>query len=295
MTTIAVGKHRSGKSACKSACKSTCKSACMSAGASIALAAIAVLAVIVAFGAGEARAQEERACPPMIAQAPSLLHKAALAPDEAAITFVGHATFEIVSPEGVRIATDYNDRVRPRAVPTIVTMNRAHATHFTNDPNPGIAHVLRGWNPQGGAADHDLAVADVRVYNVPTNLRAGIGTDYGANSIFVFEVAGLCIAHLGHLHHVLEPEHLVALGGIDVVLAPVDGNFTLDTDGMIETLRRIGPRLVIPMHFFSQARLEAFLERASAFYAIARSDTPAIVVSRDTLPARPTVLVLPGR
>lgn len=255
--------------------------------------ALAALAFLVA---GAAQAEEvERACPPMIAQAPSLVRTVALAPDEAAITFVGHATFEIVSPEGVRIATDYNDHVRPRTVPTVATMNRAHSTHFTDRPDPGIAHVLRGWNPEGGAADHDLALADVRVFNVPTNLRAGIGTDYGANSIFVFEVAGLCIAHLGHLHHVLEPEHLVALGRIDVVLAPVDGNFTLDTEGMIETLRRIGARVVIPMHFFSQARLEAFLERASEFYEIARSDTPAIVLSRDTLPPRQTVLVLPGR
>lgn len=255
--------------------------------------ALAALAFLVA---GAAQAEEvERACPPMIAQGPSLVRTVALAPDEAAITFVGHATFEIVSPEGVRIATDYNDHVRPPDVPTIATMNRAHSTHFTNRPDPGIAHVLRGWNPEGGAADHDLALADVRVFNVPTNIRAGIGTDYGANSIFVFEVAGLCIAHLGHLHHVLEPEHLVALGRIDVVLAPVDGNMTLDTEGMIETLRRIGARIVIPMHFFSQARLEAFLGRASEFYEIARSDTPAIVLSRDALPPRPTVLVLPGR
>lgn len=255
--------------------------------------ALAALAFLVA---GAAQAEEvERACPPMIAQAPSLVRTVALAPDEAAITFVGHATFEIVSPEGVRIATDYNDNVRPRTVPTVATMNRAHSTHFTDRPDPGIAHVLRGWNPEGGAADHDLALADVRVFNVPTNLRAGIGTDYGANSIFVFEVAGLCIAHLGHLHHVLEPEHLVALGRIDVVLAPVDGNFTLDTEGMIETLRRIGARVVIPMHFFSQARLEAFLGRASEFYEISRSDTPAIVLSRDALPPRQTVLVLPGR
>lgn len=255
--------------------------------------ALAALAFLVA---GAAQAEEvERACPPMIAQAPSLVRNVALAPDEAAITFVGHATFEIVSPDGVRIATDYNDHVRPQAVPTIATMNRAHSTHFTDRPDSGIAHVLRGWNPEGGAADHDLALADVRVFNVPTNLRAGMGTDYGANSIFVFEVAGLCIAHLGHLHHVLEPEHLIALGRIDVVLAPVDGNFTLDTEGMIETLRRIGARVVIPMHYFSQARLEAFLARASAFYEIARSETPAIVVSRDSLPPRPTMLVLPGR
>ncbi len=242
-----------------------------------------------------AAGDEMRACPPMIAMRGLPVTRASLAPDQASITFIGHATFEIESPEGVRIATDYNDNVRPELPPVIATMNRAHSTHFSRVPDPRITHLLRGWNPEGGQARHDLIVEDVHVFNVPTNLRSGVGTDYGANSIFVFEVGDLCIAHLGHLHHVLEPEHLVALGRVDIVLAPVDGGYTLDTPGMIETLQRIGPRLVIPMHFFSQARLAAFLDTASAHYEIAQSDAPTIIVSRETLPARPTVLVLPAR
>lgn len=206
--------------------------------------------------AGPARGQggardDIRACPPMVAERGLPIIRASLEPDQASITFLGHATFEIVSPAGVTIATDYNDDVRPALPPVVATMNRAHSTHFSRTPDPQIQHLLRGWNPEGGQARHDLSIDDVHVFNVPTNLRSGAGTDYGANSIFVFEVGELCIAHLGHLHHVLEPEHLIALGQIDIVLAPVDGGYTLDTAAMIETLQRIGPRLIIPMHFFS--------------------------------------------
>jgi L-ascorbate metabolism protein UlaG (beta-lactamase superfamily) len=241
---------------------------------------------------GNAR-DEIRACPPMIAEHRLPIIHASLEPDQASITFLGHATFEIVSHAGVTIATDYNDSVRPALPPVVATMNRAHSTHFSRNPDPQIQHLLRGWNPEGGPARHDLSIDDVHVFNVPTNLRSGTGTGYGANSIFVFEVGDLCIAHLGHLHHVLEPEHLITLGRIDVVLAPVDGGYTLDTPGMIETLQRIGPRLVIPMHFFSQARLEAFLDTASAHYEVARATSPTIIVSRESLPTRPTILVLP--
>lgn len=134
----------------------------------------------------------------------------------------------------------------------------------------------------------------MRVRNVTTNIRSGMGTAYDENSIFVVETAGLCIAHLGHLHHVLEPEHLVALGRVDVALAPVDGSYTLDTAGMIETLRRMGPRIVVPMHFFSEYRLEEFLEAASAHFDIARAGSARVILSRETLPERPTVLVLDG-
>src|ERR671917_177512 len=95
----------------------------------------------------------------------------------------------------------------------------------------------------GGPARHDLQLGDMRVRNIPTNIRdlwGGGGTQYDANSIFVFETAELCIAHLGHLHHTLEPSHLRKLGRIDVVLVPVDGGYTLDTDGMIEVVKAIG-------------------------------------------------------
>ena len=61
------------------------------------------------------------------------------------ITYIGHSTFLIESPRLVRIATDYNDYVKPPVLPDIVTMNHAHSTHYTDRPDPGIKHVLRGW------------------------------------------------------------------------------------------------------------------------------------------------------
>src|SRR5512145_1790802 len=71
-----------------------------------------------------------------VSQTPSLIvpaavQLAALAAHEVRLTFVGHATWLIESAGGVRIATDYNDYVRPSVVPDIATMNRAHTTHFT--------------------------------------------------------------------------------------------------------------------------------------------------------------------
>ena len=68
----------------------------------------------------------------------------ALNPEEVRISYAGHSTFLIESPQQVRIATDYNDYVRPRVLPDIATMNHAHDSHFTDTPAPGIRHVLRG-------------------------------------------------------------------------------------------------------------------------------------------------------
>jgi L-ascorbate metabolism protein UlaG (beta-lactamase superfamily) len=224
---------------------------------------------------------------------------AALNSDQVRLTFLDHATFLIESPQLVRIATDYNDYIRTPLLPDIVTMNRAHDTHYSNHPDPAIKYVLRGWSERPDQpAIWDLKYRDVRVRNVPTNIRSFSGSNtterYG-NSIFVFEIANLCIAHLGHLHHTLTQQQLNEIGRIDVVMAPVDGTYTLDLDGMIGVLAALKAPLIIPMHYYGQYILDRFLDRARKLWDVETADIPSVVVSKAMLPATPKVLVLPGR
>src|ERR1700739_509146 len=131
---------------------------------------LVALLALAAFGDG-ARAQTStpaakpemtEACPGLVAaRAPRIIPAsfdiAALDADQVRLTYVGHATFLIESPQLVRIATDYNDYVRPPVLPDIATMNHAHDTHYTDHPDPAIKYVLRGWgaNPDK-AANWDL-------------------------------------------------------------------------------------------------------------------------------------------
>ena len=226
---------------------------------------------------------------------PATLRLAQLKSGEVRITYAGHSTFLIESLRGVKIATDYNDYVRPAVLPDIATMNRAHTSHFTHFPDPAIRHVLRGWNPAGGAAQHDITMTDVRVRNIPTNIRDWQGgtAEFG-NSIFIFEMGGLCIAHLGHLHHTLTNQQLAQIGQMDIVLVPVDGSYTLDLGGMREVLKSLKAPLMIPMHYFSSFTLGRFLDVVKADFEIRDQELPTVVVSRSSLPQKPQVLVLPG-
>ncbi|MHA1158898.1 MAG: MBL fold metallo-hydrolase, partial [Alphaproteobacteria bacterium] len=245
---------------------------------------------------------EPERCPRLVAALPRLRPAAFVVPVQAservvAITYLGHSTFLIESPAGVGIATDYNDAVPIPVTPDIATMNRAHITHFTSSPDPAIAHVLKGWGERGVPAAYDLTVRDVWVRNVTTNLRGGFGDDSvrrDMNSMFVFEVAGLCIAHLGHLHHKLSRAHLDALGRIDVVMVPVDGSRTLGIDDMIAVLRDIQAPIVIPMHFFGPATLNRFMMQLEDTYIVERAERSRVTLSRETLPPVPTLLMLPG-
>jgi len=269
------------------------------------VATLVTLAASPAFGQGAAptppapRVEPNENCPGLIASRPPfrpLVQRVALNRDEVRFTYIGHSTFLIESPQLVRIATDYNGYIKPPMIPDIVTMNHAHSTHYTDHPEPEIKHVLRGWAGNERPARIDVNFKDVRVRNVPTNIRTyDGGTERHGNSIFVFEMANMCIAHLGHLHHTLSQQQLNEIGKVDVVLVPVDGSYTLDMEGMMEVLQSLKAKLMIPMHFFSTYTLERFISRISRDWDVETSPIPSVVVSKTALPEKPKLLVLPGR
>lgn len=142
----------------------------------------------------------QAACTPVAQRGPTLW-RASTAEPTLTISFLGHASFLIESPSGLRAVTYYSGHFGPTPSPDIVTMNRAHSMHFTLHPDARIPHALRGWSDDGKRARHNVLMRDMRVTNLPTNIRefGGGGTLVNANSIFIFESAGLCVAHLGHL------------------------------------------------------------------------------------------------
>jgi hypothetical protein len=112
-------------------------------------------------------------------------------PNRAIITFVGHASYQIDTPQGVRAITDYNGINGFGRHPDIVTMNNAHDTHYTDTPEDGITYILRGWPSQEGETEarHDVTLKDMRVWNVPTNARDwNGGVRINGNSIFIFAI-----------------------------------------------------------------------------------------------------------
>jgi len=228
------------------------------------------------------------------AQAP-LRAQAAAADGEVTITYAGHATYVIETPGGVRIATDYSGAYGADPLPRVVTMNKAHSMHHTYSPDPGIEHVLPGWNPEGGGpARHAIVVDDVYVRNVPTDIRAyGGGLEVGGNSIFIFEVAGLCIGHLGHLHHHLEDAHYAAIGRLDVVMVPIDGGMTLSAGAMSQIAKRLYASIVLPMHR-NWTPLSEFTSRMTDSFALDFRQERSFSVSLRSLPRRPTVIILQG-
>ncbi|MEL6523210.1 MAG: MBL fold metallo-hydrolase [Pseudomonadota bacterium] len=237
-----------------------------------------------------------------LAEAPGLefLHKAQFAQplpeDTVRLNYVAHATFLLETSGGLSAATDYTGFLGSvDFVPDVVTMNHAHESHWTAFPDPRIPHVLKGWGEGDGTpAGHRLDLGEMLVRSVSTDIRSqwGDGREENGNAIFIFEVAGLCIGHLGHLHHEPTAEQYAAIGRLDVVMAPVDGGLTLPRPTLIKMLQRMRSSIVIPMHWFGEANLARFVEEMREDFAIVPVEDSFLEVSLKRLPGRPTVMVL---
>jgi len=218
---------------------------------------------------------------------------------EVAITYAGHSTYYIDTPGGVRIATDYSGAYTTGRLPDVVTMNRAHGTHYTLFPDPRIPHVLHGWGDDGQPAKIAMRIGDVFIRNVTTDIRRYYGDDSSGemikdgNSIFIFEVAGLCIGHLGHLHHKLDDSHFAAIGRLDILMVPIDGTYTMSLDGISDITRRLRASVVLPMHRF-MTPLDEFMRKIGQQFAIDTRVERTLTISRETLPSTPTVIILNG-
>ena len=226
------------------------------------------------------------------------VHKASynvdVATDTVRIHYIAHASFLIRTAGGLNMVTDFTGFTGSAPmIPDVVTMNHAHETHWTAFPDPAIPHVLPGWGEFGQGIDHRVDLGDVLVRNVSTDIRSQFsGIEDNGNSIFIFEVAGLCIGHLGHLHHEPNDEQYAAIGRLDVVMAAVDGGMTVDTATMMRIIDRLRSSIVIPMHWFGDFTLNQFLDGMRDTFQVVEVGGPALDVSLDRLPSRPTIMVL---
>lgn len=165
------------------------------------------------------------------------------------IRWIGHACFQVTTADGTRILTDpFDESVGyqvPSSSPDIVTVSHHHFDHDAVRLLPGKPtvvdrsgrHNVRGIPIKGIGTFHD---------------EAG-GTKRGPNIVFVLEIDGLKLCHLGDLGHRLSPAQVKEIGAVDVLLVPVGGTYTIDAPEAVAVVEQLRPRLVIPMHFKTPA------------------------------------------
>jgi L-ascorbate metabolism protein UlaG (beta-lactamase superfamily) len=177
------------------------------------------------------------------------------------IRWHGQSFFEIVSSAGTRIVLD------PHAIEAygrkvvsadLVLLSHFHVDHTHTEviENLDKAKVITGLkklDKDGLRQDWNVVnekFKDVRVQTVGTYHDAESGTKRGKNGVFVIEVDGLRIVHLGDLGHTLNRSQLRKIGAVDVLLVPIGGVYTINGLDAQKVVEQIKPkRCIIPMHY----------------------------------------------
>lgn len=181
------------------------------------------------------------------------------------IRWRGQSFFQVESSKGTRIVFD------PHAIEGYerkdVTADVLLISHEHNDHNQigavrirdknRIIHGLRPakdnprrleWN------EIDKTFDDVRIRSVGSYHDAVKGMERGLNTIFVVEVDGLRIVHLGDLGHLLSKKQLDEIGPVDVLMIPVGGVYTLNGSDAKAVVEQLKPRWdILPMHYGTRA------------------------------------------
>ncbi|GIM30032.1 MBL fold metallo-hydrolase [Clostridium polyendosporum] len=165
------------------------------------------------------------------------------------IEWLGHASFLIKTSIGKRILTDPFDGdigYDPyKSDVDVVTVSHNHFDHS----NTG--HFLKNTKVIDTIGKYNLnlcAIIGLKSYHDKDK-----GSKRGDNIIFIIEVDGFRICHLGDLGHILSKEMIEELGQIDLLLIPVGGHYTLDGIEAAKVSRSINPSYIIPMHYKTPA------------------------------------------
>lgn len=69
------------------------------------------------------------------------------------------------------------------------------------------------------------------------------------NTLFLFDTEGMQIGFLGALGHEPDPETLDRFSGIEILFVPVESKEGWDIQTAVSIIKKIEPKIVVPMHF----------------------------------------------
>ncbi len=206
------------------------------------------------------------------------------------IQWYGHSSFLIHSGSRTKVVADPNFNVTPGIHADAVTVSNDHFTHNNVGAVSGNPIILRGitlrqtWNPVR------INVKDISIVNIPSQRGATWGEV--ANSIFVYEMGSLCLAHLGNIGHLLTAEQEKILHRVDVMMVPIDAMTNLSFEDILTVIAQVKPPVVIPMHYDVEQQGELFASFAKTRYPVRKIPGSELLLSRAMLPKSTEIFVL---
>jgi L-ascorbate metabolism protein UlaG (beta-lactamase superfamily) len=206
------------------------------------------------------------------------------------ITWLGLSCFRIRGSQAI-IVTDpfppglgYN---LGKLTADIVTVSHPHPSHSYDQGINGEHRLVKG--------PGEYEISGVLILGISTYHDSVKGQSRGKNTIYLMEIDGVNVLHLGDLGHALGDDQAEEIGNVDILLLPVGGVSTINAAMGAEVIRKLEPKVVVPMHYKTPKSdrdlepVENFLKEMGQAQVEPR---PKLTVSRSNLPLTTEVVVL---
>src|SRR3989338_6887046 len=173
------------------------------------------------------------------------------------ITWFGQSCFRLQGDSSTLVTDPYDQSLGlrlPRLTADIVTVSHDHHDHNNVAAVKGVDGSPRSAGEAGNAPftitmPGEYEVKGTFVYGIPAFHDNKQGAERGPNIIYRIEMDGITLAHLGDLGHPLTNGEIEKLEGVDILMIPVVGFYTIDAKQATEIISQLEPRLIIPMHY----------------------------------------------
>lgn len=206
------------------------------------------------------------------------------------ITWLGHSCFRIKGKDAIVIT----DPCHPSLGYTlgklhadIVTLSHFHPGHSYSEAITSEFKEIRG------PGEYELK--GIFITGIATFHDSEQGDKLGRNTVYVLEMDGITLCHMGDLGHLPASQLMEAIGDVDVLFLPVGGVSTIAGSTAAEIVRHLSPKIVIPMHYKTSAEVrdlqpvDRFLTELGIKEMVSQ---PKLSINRSTLPTSTQVTIL---
>ena len=159
------------------------------------------------------------------------------------ITWHGQSNFTLGGAEATVVIDPFKDigLAQPKLSADVLFVSHGHFDHDNVEGVAGEPYII---DTPGEYESHGVMVEAIPSYH-----DAKQGEERGKNIIFSFNLDGFNLVHCGDLGHDLDEETVERLGNVDILFIPVGGYFTIDGKAAVDIIKKVQPRITVPMHY----------------------------------------------
>ena len=206
------------------------------------------------------------------------------------ITWFGHSCFRIKGKEAIVL-------LDPCGPDSGYSLGKAQADIVTvSNPSPGHSYLetlQEGYRLIKGPGEYEIK--DIYITGIPSFHDDEKGKKLGKNTVYVIEMEGVVLCHLGDLGHNLTPEVTGDIGNINVFFVPVGGHSTIGATAAAEMVRNLNPGYVVPMHYKTADEKDDLEFPEKFLKELGHKELPMqpkLIVTRTNIPAATQVIML---